>query len=87
MEASSHAIDLYRIKGCRFDIAVFTNLSQDHLDYHGTLDNYAAAKKRLFYTPGLGAAVINMDDEFGRELAKEVREHVCVWGYSLEKDV
>ena len=44
-------------------------------------------KKRLFRTPGLGSAVINLDDEYGRELAKEVREHVCVWGYSLKEDI
>ena len=51
------------------------------------MQHYIEAKKRLFYTPGLGAAVINLDDQFGRELAKEVRDHVCVWGYSLEKDI
>jgi UDP-N-acetylmuramoyl-L-alanyl-D-glutamate--2,6-diaminopimelate ligase len=62
-------------------------MATDHLDYHGTLDNYANAKRRLFHTPGLGAAVINLDDEFGRTLAKEVRDHVCVWGYSLKADV
>jgi UDP-N-acetylmuramoyl-L-alanyl-D-glutamate--2,6-diaminopimelate ligase len=66
---------------------VFTNMAQDHLDYHGSVDNYAAAKKRLFLTPGLGSAVINLDDAFGRELAKEVIENVCVWGYSLKEDV
>jgi len=70
-----------------FSAAVFSNMGKDHLDYHKTVDNYAAAKKRLFYSPGLGAAVINLDDEFGRSLAKEVRDHVCVWGYSLQKDV
>ena len=66
---------------------MLSNLAVDHLDYHGTLENYAAAKRRLFYTPGLSSAVINLDDEFGKKLAKEVRENVCVWGYSLEKDV
>ena len=87
MEVSSHGLDQGRVNGVAFTTAVFSNMAQDHLDYHGTLDNYAAAKKRLFYTPGLGYAVINLDDEFGRKLAKEVREHVCVWGYSMEKDV
>ena len=87
MEVSSHGLDQGRVNGVAFTTAVLSNMAADHLDYHGTLDNYAAAKKRLFYTPGLGAAVINMDDEFGRQLASEVREHVCVWGYSLEKDV
>ncbi len=87
MEVSSHGLDQGRVNGVAFTTAVFSNMATDHLDYHGTLDNYAAAKKRLFYTPGLGAAVINLDDEFGRKLAAEVRDHVCVWGYSLEKSV
>jgi UDP-N-acetylmuramyl-tripeptide synthetase len=77
MEASSHAMDLYRIKGCRFDIAVFTNLSQDHLDYHGDMQSYWSSKKRLF-TEYLvegskkesAVAVINCDDPRGRELAE-----------------
>ena len=87
MEVSSHGLDQGRVNGVAFTTAVFTNIATDHLDYHGTLDNYAAAKKRLFCTPGLGTAVINLDDEYGRSLAKEVREHVCVWGYSLNADV
>ena len=87
MEVSSHGLDQGRVNGIAFTTAVFTNIAADHLDYHGTLDNYAAAKKRLFCTPGLGTAVINLDDEYGRSLAKEVREHVCVWGYSLNADV
>ena len=87
MEVSSHGLDQGRVNGVAFTTAVLSNMGADHLDYHGTMDNYVAAKKRLFYTPGLSSAVINLDDEFGRKLAKEVREHVCVWGYSLEKDV
>jgi len=87
MEVSSHGLDQGRVNGVAFSVAVFSNMATDHLDYHGTLDNYAAAKKRLFFTPGLAAAVINLDDEFGRVLAKEVSDHVCVWGYSLEQDV
>ena len=87
MEVSSHGLDQGRVNGVAFTTAVFSNMASDHLDYHGTQDNYVAAKKRLFYTPGLGSAVINLDDEFGRALAKEVRDHVCVWGYSLEKDI
>jgi len=87
MEVSSHGLDQGRVNGVAFTTAVFSNMGRDHLDYHITQDNYAAAKKRLFYTPGLGAAVINLDDEFGRVLAKEVRDHVCVWGYSLEKEI
>lgn len=87
MEVSSHGLDQGRVNGVAFSTAIFTNMGRDHLDYHGTVDKYAAAKKRLFYTPGLGAAVINLDDEFGRKLAKEVRNHVCVWGYSMQQDV
>jgi len=87
MEVSSHGLDQGRVNGVMFSAAVFSNMAKDHLDYHKTMDNYAAAKKRLFYSPGLGAAVINLDDEFGRSLAKEVRDHVCVWGYSMQKDV
>lgn len=87
MEVSSHGLDQGRVNGVAFTTAVLSNLGVDHLDYHGTLDNYAAAKRRLFYTPGLGAAVINLDDEFGRQLAKEIRSHVNVWGYSVKSDV
>jgi UDP-N-acetylmuramoyl-L-alanyl-D-glutamate--2,6-diaminopimelate ligase len=87
MEVSSHGLEQGRVNGVAFTTAVLSNLGSDHLDYHGSLESYAAAKKRLFYTPGLGAAVINLDDEFGRSLAQEVREHVCVWGYSMKKDV
>ncbi len=87
MEVSSHGLDQGRVSGVAFTTAVLSNLAVDHLDYHGTVENYAEAKKQLFFTPGLGTAVINLDDKFGRELAKEIRDHVCVWGYSLEKDV
>ncbi|HEX2494714.1 MAG TPA: UDP-N-acetylmuramoyl-L-alanyl-D-glutamate--2,6-diaminopimelate ligase, partial [Steroidobacter sp.] len=69
MEASSHALDQHRVAGVRFDTAVFTNLTRDHLDYHGTLEAYAQAKARLFAWRGLRRAIINVDDAFGRELA------------------
>jgi UDP-N-acetylmuramoyl-L-alanyl-D-glutamate--2,6-diaminopimelate ligase len=68
MEVSSHALDQGRVDGVRFDIAVFTNLTRDHLDYHGTMAAYGAAKARLFGWPGLKAAVVNLDDEYGRQL-------------------
>jgi len=87
MEVSSHGLDQGRVSGVAFTTAVLSNLGVDHLDYHGTLENYAAAKKRLFHTPGLAAAVINLDDKFGRELAAEIRDHVCVWGYSIKQDI
>ncbi|MEF9852732.1 MAG: UDP-N-acetylmuramoyl-L-alanyl-D-glutamate--2,6-diaminopimelate ligase [Hydrogenoanaerobacterium sp.] len=70
MEVSSHALDQHRLAGCHFDVGVFTNLTQDHLDYHGTMENYYAAKKSLFDI--CGTAVINIDDEYGLRLTKEV---------------
>lgn len=69
MEVSSHALEQGRVDRVRFAVAVFTNLSRDHLDYHGSMEAYGAAKARLFDWPGLSAAVINIDDAFGRELA------------------
>ena len=70
MEVSSHAIELGRIAGIRFACKVFTNLTQDHLDFHGTMEAYYAAKRRLFDEPG--PAVVNVDDEHGRRIASEV---------------
>ena len=69
LEVSSHALDQERVAAVRFDTAVFTNLSRDHLDYHGTLEAYGAAKARLFRMPGLQRAVVNVRDDFGRQLA------------------
>ncbi|WP_437551128.1 UDP-N-acetylmuramoyl-L-alanyl-D-glutamate--2,6-diaminopimelate ligase [Sorangium sp. So ce367] len=70
MEVSSIALAAKRVDAVRFRIAVFTNLTQDHLDYHGTMEAYAAAKARLFVDLGPGAAVINVDDPFGRQLVE-----------------
>ena len=72
MEVSSHALDQHRVDGVHFDVAVFTNLTRDHLDYHHTMEAYGAAKARLFAWPALRAAVINVDDAFGRELAAKL---------------
>ncbi len=73
MEVSSHALDQHRVDGTWFEAVCFTNLSQDHLDYHGTVDHYFAAKARLF-TPGFTRrAAINLDDERGAELAEKAR--------------
>ena len=69
MEVSSHALDQARVNGVRFNTAAFTNLTRDHLDYHGTMQAYGAAKARLLAWPGLAHRVINIDDPFGRELA------------------
>jgi UDP-N-acetylmuramoyl-L-alanyl-D-glutamate--2,6-diaminopimelate ligase len=72
MEVSSHALDQDRVGGVRFHSAAFTNLTRDHLDYHGTMDSYAQAKARLFAWPGLAARVINVDDDFGARLAGQL---------------
>jgi UDP-N-acetylmuramoyl-L-alanyl-D-glutamate--2,6-diaminopimelate ligase len=70
MEVSSHALELGRVVGIRFACRVFTNLTQDHLDFHGTMDAYFAAKRRLFRDPS-GAQVVNVDDQYGRRIAAE----------------
>ncbi len=70
MEVSSHALCLHRVDAVDFSVAVFTNLSQDHLDFHTDMADYFAAKASLFAKPGVKAAVINTDDEHGYQLAK-----------------
>jgi UDP-N-acetylmuramoyl-L-alanyl-D-glutamate--2,6-diaminopimelate ligase len=72
MEVSSHAIDLRRVEAVRFRVAALTNLTQDHLDFHGSMDAYARAKARLFTDLSPTAVVLNVDDAFGRELAQNV---------------
>jgi UDP-N-acetylmuramoyl-L-alanyl-D-glutamate--2,6-diaminopimelate ligase len=73
MEVSSHALAMGRVAGAAFDVAVFTNLSRDHLDYHPDLEDYFAAKKRLFsLLKEGGKAVVNLDDPYGRRLAAEL---------------
>lgn len=73
MEVSSIALAQKRVRATRFRVAAFTNLTQDHLDFHGTMDRYGAAKAELFTECAPGAAVIHVDDAFGRELARRVR--------------
>ena len=82
MEVSSHALDQGRVDGVHFDVAVFTNLSRDHLDYHGDMEAYGAAKARLFAWPGLKAAVVNLDDAHGRRLAESLPDGVRLVGLS-----
>lgn len=88
IEISSHALDQGRIAGLDIRCAVLTNLTQDHLDYHGTMAEYAQAKAKLFSLPGLKHAVINFDDAFGRELAMKLlaANQMQVWGYALNRD-
>lgn len=83
MEVSSHALEQGRVNGVAFDTAVFTNLSRDHLDYHGDMASYGRAKRRLFERPGLRHAVINADDPFGRELLQSLPAGVAAVGYTL----
>jgi UDP-N-acetylmuramoyl-L-alanyl-D-glutamate--2,6-diaminopimelate ligase len=73
MEVSSHAIDQWRVAAVRFRTAVFTNLTRDHLDYHGTMESYGATKAKLFTREDLVSRVINVDDAFGRLLARDPR--------------
>lgn len=93
MESSSQAIDLHRCDALVYSVAVFTNLTRDHLDYHGTMENYFAAKRRLF-DGSLGtpprSAVINMDDERGAKLAHELEqqgERVVRYALNAEAEV
>ncbi len=90
MEVSSHGLKIERVYGMDFYAAVFTNLSQDHLDFHGDMGNYAAAKRRLFEGAG-GAvpkfAVINLDDEVGRDLLSSSRSEKLSYGRTPKADI
>src|SRR5262249_10069057 len=78
MEVSSHALDQHRVDGTRFAVTCFTNISQDHLDYHETLDACIAAKARLFTSAFTDRAAINVAEPIGRELAAGARERGLV---------
>ena len=82
MEVSSHALEQGRVDAVAFEIAVFTNLTRDHLDYHGSMEAYGAAKAKLFAWPSLRAAVINLDDAFGAELFRTLPESLRRIGVS-----
>lgn len=87
MEVSSHALHQGRVNGVNFTTAVFTNLTQDHLDYHGNMENYYLAKRDLFYWHGLKNAVINADDKYGERLIQELRANnsdLTVVDYGIE---
>lgn len=86
MEVSSHGLDQGRVRGMHFDVAILTNLSRDHLDYHGDMEAYAQAKAKLFGWPGLKWAVLNLDDEFGRALHQRLQgTDVQRLGYGLHR--
>ncbi len=85
MEVSSHALTQGRVNGVHYDVALLTNLTRDHLDYHGDMQSYAAAKRRLFDWSQLKYAVLNLDDDFGAELAEQLQDtSVEVVGYGLD---
>ena len=86
MEASSHGLEQGRVGGTEFNIAVLTNLSQDHLDYHGSMQDYAAAKAKLFQQYELEVAIINADDAFGRQLLAGTINARRVFSYGLDTD-
>ena len=88
MEASSIGIDEHRLAGVRVAVAVFTNFTQDHLDYHGSMEAYWSAKRKLFAWPGLRAAAINIDDDAGAQVAADLamRGEVDVWTTGLRAD-
>jgi UDP-N-acetylmuramoyl-L-alanyl-D-glutamate--2,6-diaminopimelate ligase len=83
MEVSSHALHQGRVNGTAFDIAVFTNLTQDHLDYHGTFEAYEAAKARLFDWPTLQAAIVNRDDAAGQRFIARTMGRVRTISYGI----
>lgn len=88
MEVSSHGLDQNRVVGTPFSSAIFTNLTRDHLDYHGSMAAYGASKAKLFYWQSLQHAIINTDDEFGRELAAGLRAdrpNLNVYGYGFNE--
>ncbi|KGQ18877.1 UDP-N-acetylmuramoylalanyl-D-glutamate-2,6-diaminopimelate ligase [Lysobacter dokdonensis DS-58] len=86
MEVSSHALDQGRVAGVHFDVGVFTNLTRDHLDYHGDMASYGAAKAKLFGWPDLRAAVINIDDDYGRAMFDALPKTVRHVGTSARGD-
>jgi len=93
-EVSSHAIDLHRVDDCAFDMGIFTNLTQDHLDYHKTMENYFHAKQRFFsevLPAGTknrpGAMIINGDDPWGQRIIREARGKCTTYGIDLACDI
>jgi UDP-N-acetylmuramoyl-L-alanyl-D-glutamate--2,6-diaminopimelate ligase len=80
MEVSSHGLDQGRVAGIKYDAAVFTNLTRDHLDYHGTMEAYAEAKFRLFSARGLQHCIVNVDDDWGASFAERLGGDVITYG-------
>lgn len=86
LEASSHALIQHRLIGTKVDIAVFTNLTRDHLDYHLTMENYAKAKQLLFEFNSLKARIINIDDPFGKSLYEHYKSYSGTFSYSQKEE-
>ncbi|MHB1775633.1 MAG: UDP-N-acetylmuramoyl-L-alanyl-D-glutamate--2,6-diaminopimelate ligase [Acidimicrobiales bacterium] len=87
MEASSHGLDQGRLDGVKFEVGIFTNLSREHLDYHGTMARYWRAKRRLFEPDRCRRALVGVDDEWGRRMAADVSVPVLTFGFAPEADV
>lgn len=90
MEVSSHALAFHRVYQCRFPVAVFTNLSQDHLDFHRTMEEYFETKHLLFkhsHNPGLRHAVLNRDDDYARRIDPSPEARVVTFGLDREADI
>ena len=83
MEVSSHALELHRADSIHFAAALFTNLTQDHLDFHGTMEEYFDAKRQLFVELEPAVSIVNLDDEYGRRLAGELEDPVT---FAIERD-
>ena len=84
VEVSSHALSLKRVLGCNFRAAVFTNLTQDHLDFHNDLNSYFLSKRSLFTENPHVASILNLDDEYGRRIASDAVGEI--WGYGSGED-
>ncbi|UOO93675.1 MULTISPECIES: UDP-N-acetylmuramoyl-L-alanyl-D-glutamate--2,6-diaminopimelate ligase [Vitreoscilla] len=92
MEVSSHGLDQFRVNGVPFTSAIFTNLTRDHLDYHGDMQSYGDIKSRLFFWHHLQHAIINIDDEFGVSLLQQIQANTpstqaYAYGFSEQADV
>lgn len=86
MEVSSHSIDQHRIAAIDFNVGIFTNLSQDHLDYHGSMAQYAAVKKQFIAANTTQIGVINIDDSYGRQWANELSQRKPIYGFGFKSN-
>lgn len=93
LEASSHALEQFRLSGINIATAIYTNLTHEHLDYHGNIDNYYEAKKKLFCFPSVNNIIINLDDKFGEKLLFDLTsdpglsKRKNIWGYTLNGNI